>query len=164
MTDERVQNCQKDEPFKLHQKSSQVIILSSQSSAKRCLNAIKAVTVIHINEWRLSLFLWLFEREKFESRSRRKDDRLHIGALLYPYLVVPLWGMTGTLRIYLCGSSVVAYPTDKASSHGLNSGIATNRLPLFVLCIFPLDLNNLATSGSSAAKTETANDTSQNTY
>ena len=26
----------------------------------------------------------------FESRSRWNDDRLHIGALLYPYLVVPL--------------------------------------------------------------------------
>ena len=150
MTDERVQNCQKDEPFKLHQKSSQVIILSSQSSAKRCLNAIKTVTVIHINEWRLSLFLWHIESAKFDCRSRRKDDRLHIGALLYPYLVVPLWGMTGTLRIYLCGSSVIAYPTSVVYQN-LICGIATNRLPLFVLCIFPFNLNNLATSGSSAA-------------
>ena len=141
MTDERVQNCQKDEPFKLHQKSSQVIILSSQSSAKRCLNAIKTVTVIHINEWRLSLFLWLFERRKFESSSRWNDDRLHIGALLYPYLVVPLWGMTGTLRIYLCGSSVVVYPTSKVS-YDLKSGIATNRLPFFVLCILTCWLKN----------------------
>ena len=163
MTDERVQNCQKDEPFKLHQKSSQVIILSSQSSAKRCLNAIKAVTVIHINEWRLSLFLWHIESAKFDCRSRRKDDRLHIGALLYPYLVVHLWGITGTLRISYAGV-LLLYFLSAWQSHGPNSKNATNRLPLFVLCIFPLNLNNLATSGSSAAKTETANDTSQNTY
>ena len=83
---------------------------------KEMPKAIKTVTVIHINEWRLSLFLWLVKSAKFESWSRRKDDRLHIGALLYPYLVVPLWGITGTLRIYLCGSSVVVYPTNEAFS------------------------------------------------
>ena len=53
-------------------------------------------------------------RPNLEMLVKENDDRLHIGALLYPYLVVPLWGMTGTLRIYLCGSSVVAlYPTNE---------------------------------------------------
>ena len=66
------------------------------------------------------------------SSSRWKDDRLHIGALLYPYLVVPLWGMTGTLRIYLCGSSVVcmfAHELGSWSSH--NSGQCNKQTPAF---------------------------------
>ena len=113
------------------------LILSSQSSAKRCLNAIKTVTVLHINEWRLSLFLWHIKSAKFECRSRWKDDRLHIGALLYPYLVVPLWGITGTLRISYAGV-LLLYFLSAWQSHGPNSKNATNRLPLFVLCKYPL--------------------------
>jgi hypothetical protein len=72
-------------------------------------------------------------RPNLEMLVKENDDRLHIGALLYPYLVVPLWGITGTLRIYLCGSSVVAsYPTSMAFPTARIAGFATNRLPLFV--------------------------------
>ena len=77
-------------------------------------------------------------RPNLEMLVKENDDRLHIGALLYPYLVVPLWGITGTLRIYLCGSSVVVYPTSMGLWSDLKQRDCNKQAPAFRIYVYSL--------------------------